>query len=228
MEKYTRAVTFSFDDGNIFDLELVELFNRYGLKCSFNLNSGLYGTGDVWDYHGIQVSKPEVLKPEYYTGHEICIHGLKHLAPTELNREQLLKEFGEDKKNLEGIFGQKIEGAAYAYGCYNELSFAVLRELGILHCRTVESTWDFGPQENMLAYKPAGHFNDANMFDKIDAFFRDETPENRILYIWGHSYECAGDGLWGRMEDIMKAVSGREGVLYAPNTECFRRLGFIR
>ena len=35
-----KAVTFSYDDGVMQDLRLTALFRRYGLKATFNLNSG--------------------------------------------------------------------------------------------------------------------------------------------------------------------------------------------
>ena len=38
-----KAVTFSYDDGVTQDQRLIEIFNRYNLKCTFNLNSGLLG-----------------------------------------------------------------------------------------------------------------------------------------------------------------------------------------
>ena len=34
-----KAVTLSYDDGTIHDVKLSEIINRYGLKCTFNLNS---------------------------------------------------------------------------------------------------------------------------------------------------------------------------------------------
>lgn len=36
-----KAVTFSYDDGIVYDKHLVEILNKYGLKCTFNLNSGV-------------------------------------------------------------------------------------------------------------------------------------------------------------------------------------------
>ncbi len=36
-----KAVTFSYDDGVVYDRRLVGIFNKYGLKCTFNLNSGI-------------------------------------------------------------------------------------------------------------------------------------------------------------------------------------------
>lgn len=38
-----KAITFSYDDGVTQDRRLVELFNRYGVKGTFNLNSELLG-----------------------------------------------------------------------------------------------------------------------------------------------------------------------------------------
>lgn len=37
----TKAITLSFDDGRVEDRKMVETLNRYGIKCTFNLNSGI-------------------------------------------------------------------------------------------------------------------------------------------------------------------------------------------
>lgn len=39
--KYRKALTFSYDDGIEQDRKLVEIFNRYGMKATFNLNTGI-------------------------------------------------------------------------------------------------------------------------------------------------------------------------------------------
>ena len=38
-----KAITLSFDDGVTQDRRLIEILDRYGLKCTFNLNSGFLG-----------------------------------------------------------------------------------------------------------------------------------------------------------------------------------------
>ena len=38
-----KAITFSYDDGVTQDRRLIEIFNRYGLRATFNLNSELLG-----------------------------------------------------------------------------------------------------------------------------------------------------------------------------------------
>lgn len=39
----TRAVTLSFDDGYTDDRKMVKILNDYGMRCTFNLNSGNIG-----------------------------------------------------------------------------------------------------------------------------------------------------------------------------------------
>ena len=38
-----KAVTFSYDDGVSQDVRLIALLDKYGLKATFNLNSGMFG-----------------------------------------------------------------------------------------------------------------------------------------------------------------------------------------
>ena len=45
-----KAVTFSYDDGVTQDRRLIECFNKYGLRGTFNINSGLLGTENVLTY----------------------------------------------------------------------------------------------------------------------------------------------------------------------------------
>jgi hypothetical protein len=39
-----KALTFSYDDGVVEDVRFIELINKYNVKCTFNLNSNLFGT----------------------------------------------------------------------------------------------------------------------------------------------------------------------------------------
>ena len=58
-KQYRKALTFSYDDGNEADVRLVSLLNTYGMKCTFNLNSGL-GSSDIWQYKGADVRRLEL------------------------------------------------------------------------------------------------------------------------------------------------------------------------
>lgn len=46
----SKALTFSFDDGQIQDIRLANLFNKYNLKATFNVSSGLSFKSNYPDY----------------------------------------------------------------------------------------------------------------------------------------------------------------------------------
>ena len=54
---YKKAITFSYDDGVTTDLKLLEIFNKYGMKCTFNLNYGLGPTSGGWECNGKPVNR---------------------------------------------------------------------------------------------------------------------------------------------------------------------------
>ena len=43
-----KAVTFSYDDGVEQDRRLIALFNKYGMKATFNQNSGIQTRADTF------------------------------------------------------------------------------------------------------------------------------------------------------------------------------------
>ncbi|MEI3153536.1 MAG: polysaccharide deacetylase family protein [Eubacteriales bacterium] len=63
------AVTFSYDDGDKADRRLVEIFNNYGMKATFNLIPSRFDGETV-------VSSGEV--SSLYAGHEIACHTYSH------------------------------------------------------------------------------------------------------------------------------------------------------
>lgn len=228
MQGLRKAVTFSFDDGNESDKRLIELLDKYNLKCSFNLNSGLFDKTDTWMYNDcFEVRKLIPFDTAYYKKHEVCVHGLLHRAAVELDDRELYREFYEDKQRLELLFGYPVVGAAYAYGVYDDRVVEQLRNIGLKYCRTVEATDSFDLQTDMLRYKPTCHFRDADVFDKIDRFLELSSDKPQIMYIWGHSYEADGDSCWVRLETIFKRLANHDDIYYGTNTEVFRYMGMI-
>ncbi len=226
--KYRKAVTFSYDDGVESDRKLVEILNRYGMKCSFNLNSGLYHDPEhCWDNHGFEVHRIAEFEPDLYKGHEICIHGSEHLWPSRLSDQELEKEFLQDKETLERLAGQKIVGCAYAFGDYDNRTVAYLKSIGICFSRTTKATHTCDLQEDLLRFNPTAHHNDEELFEVIDRFIEDDSDQPQLLYIWGHSYEFDGLKNWDRMEEICGKLQGHKDILCGTNTEVFRNFGQI-
>ena len=54
-----KVLTMSFDDGRLEDRRLVELFNRYGIRGTFHLNSGIREDKRI----------PAAARKDLYAGH---------------------------------------------------------------------------------------------------------------------------------------------------------------
>lgn len=211
-ENKTKALTFSYDDGQIYDRRLVDIFNRYGLKGTFHLNSGML------DQEGF-VTGGEI--KELYKDHEISCHGVKHKYLNHLPGELLVHELWEDRKRLEELSGRIITGISYAYGEYSDDVVNSLRQLGFQYARTVESTNRFSMPDDFLRWKPTCHHN-GDVLNKADKFL--DTPGYMrlpLFYIWGHSFEFERENSWNLMEELCRKVSNRKDVWYVTNIDYY-------
>ena len=95
-QQYRKAVTFSYDDGNEQDEKLLEIFNDYGMKATFHVNTGLDHDHGTWQYRDrLWVHRLNLRDcPSLYRGHEVAVHGSLHQNLTELSPEALEEELG--------------------------------------------------------------------------------------------------------------------------------------
>lgn len=223
MKKYRKALTFSYDDGIEQDRKLVEIFNKYGMKATFNLNTGIQTPESNFEIEGVYINrmKQEGLE-ELYRGHEIATHGLTHAAPTGMTKEQLDKEFLTDMSNIERIYGTYPVGMAYAYGCVDDEVVKYLKSIGIKYGRTVEASHSFEIPKEPLKLKATCHHDDDMLFELAEKFLKAEPKENEqmLFYVWGHSYEFDVNNNWDRIEEFCKMMSGKADIFYGTNREC--------
>lgn len=215
-----KAITFSYDDGVYQDARLAEIFNRYGMKCTFNLNSGLLDPSNNWTYrkaHCAHMREDELKKA--LAGHEIAVHGAFHLNLSDLSVDEVKKELLDDKNELERMWNTKMMGMAYAYGAFNEDVKKAVKECGLHYARTVIPSHSFEKQTDLLAFNPTCHHNDEKLFELAEKFLSLPSDTPAVFYIWGHSYEFDGDENWDRIEDFCRLVAGKEDVFYGTNTE---------
>lgn len=223
MRKYRKALTFSYDDGIEQDRKLVEIFNKYGMKATFNLNTGIQTPESNFEIEGVYINrmKQEGLE-ELYRGHEIATHGLTHAAPTGMTKEQLDKEFLTDMSSIERIYGTYPVGMAYAYGCVDDEVVKYLKSIGIKYGRTVEASHSFEIPKEPLKLKATCHHDDDMLFELAEKFLKAEPKENEqmLFYVWGHSYEFDVNNNWDRIEEFCKMMSGKADIFYGTNREC--------
>lgn len=231
-----KAFTLSYDDGVIQDRRLAELFRQHGLKCSFNLGSGVLGEQAVRSFpeREIDVSKIRAEEVEtIYRGHEICGHGLYHSALSSIGTPLAMYEIIEDKRRLEAISGRPLKMFAYPFGLYNDKVVEILSLAGYQGARTVHSTHRFDIPEDFLRWDPTCHHDDEGLMELARQFVEDGGYAPMLFYVWGHAYEFDGNDNWQRIEALAEFICRYpEQIWFASNGEiidyvnAYRRLEY--
>lgn len=222
-----KAITFSYDDGVTQDKRLIDIFNKYGLKCTFNINSGLLGTAGLLVRDGVTVAhckpRPEEIK-RIYEGHEIASHSLTHPMLPELSDEEIINEVENDRIALSELAGYEVVGFAYPGGGVNfnrRVAETIKNNTGVKYCRTTVSTHNFEIQSNLFEFRPTvGHHREySDMLKLGKKFIELETDKPALLYIWGHSYEFDIYNRWNEFEEFCKFISNRDDIFYGTNKD---------
>lgn len=227
MNQKLKSITFSYDDGVVQDVRLIELLNRYGLKCTFNLNSELLGTRGMLKRQGQRISHykihPEDVK-SLYDGHEVAVHTLTHPKLIHLEDREVVRQVEQDRLNLSELVGYEVVGMAYPCGGVNndDRTAAIIREnTGVKYCRTTTCTDNFLPQENLFRFNPTSYHLDFDRMMELGQQFLELSPESpQIFYVWGHSYEMDfAPDYWLRLEEFFQLISNRSDIFYGTNQE---------
>lgn len=203
----TKIITLSYDDGRIHDRRLVEILNKYNMKSTFHLNSGLIKT----ERH---INMDEI--PTLYANHEVASHGEFHASMNLIPTQNIAHEIVEDRRILESYCGYPVRGCSYPNGYSHQKYADVLSCCGIEYSRTVNNTGKFGLPYDFLLWDPTCHHRDA--ISKGTQFIN-QKPNATLLYVWGHSYEFHENNNWELIEEFCKIVSGHENIWYATNIE---------
>lgn len=223
-----KAVTFSYDDGATQDIRLIELLNKYALKCTFNLNSELLGKPGILIRENQRISHykihPEDVK-YVYDGHEVAAHTLTHPKLTKLVDKEIIYQVEQDRINLSELVGYEVVGMAYPCGGTNNddrVAEVIKNNTGIRYCRTITNTDSFDPQDNLYRFNPnVYHILEFDRLMEMGRRFVElSTDKPQIFYIWGHSFEmdyCPD--YWIKLEEFFRLISNRDDIFYGTNAE---------
>ena len=218
-----KALTLSYDDGVEQDVQLIDILDKHGIRCTFNLNSGCWAAeGTVYPKGHIhrRMSASQVKALYANPNHEVAAHCLTHASLTELNAGQIAHEVLADRENLENMFGGLVRGLAYPFGSFSDAVVDALKATGAAYARTVVSTNNTEIPADWLRLHPTCHHNAPNLPQLCDRFLADTVPfGSRLFYLWGHSYEFEADNNWQVIIDFCEKMGGREDIWYATNIE---------
>lgn len=222
-----KSVTFSYDDGVTQDIRLIELLNKYGLKCTFNLNSELLSHKGMLVREGQRISHYKVHTEDVktiYDGHEVAVHTLTHPNLTKCDDAEVIRQVETDRLNLSELVGYEVAGMAYPCGGVNNddrVADIIKKNTGVKYSRTITTNNSFDLQENLYRFNPTVYHLDFEEVMSLGQKFIElqvETP--KILYIWGHSYEMDfGADYWVKLEEFFKLISNKDDIFYGTNKE---------
>ena len=178
--KKLKAVTFSFDDGVAQDKRLIEIFDRYNLKCTFNINSGwfgkrflhqamLFGKMTQFDIHRL----PENEIAGVYKNHEVAAHSVSHPMLTELPDNEVIAELRNDATALEKPAMALV---------YDPKISAFMESLSQPDCVNVESM-DFDKAKNIIEQVIEQKDERQLLLHETNALMRRKAEENARLAI---------------------------------------------
>ena len=221
----SKVLTLSYDDGVVQDIRLIKILDKYGIKATFNINSGLYLSEDVnrEKFYG-RMKLSEAKELYINSGHEVAVHAFTHPFLEKLKTDEILTEILKDRKNIEKQYGTIARGMAYPFGTYNNEVIECLKKCGICYSRTVKSTEGFKFPENWLELNPTCHHSNPKLMELAKKFVEEKSnyiSDNWLFYLWGHSYEFDNNDNWEVIEKFAEYVGGRDDIWYATNIEIY-------
>ena len=210
------AETSSWDDGCIHDPRLLEIFNRHGLRGTFNLNSGLLRGEGRDDPFYIEESRVRDL----YTDHEVAAHSLIHPNLWTLSDDLVFHQLLEDRRRLEQLAGRAVTGLAFpcGRGGDDERLEAIARRAGLRTARASNSRGVFAAPTNWMRWGTAGHCADGldALWDRFEAM----PVHDKVFFWFGHSHEFEHRLGWDLVESFAARIAPAN-VWHATNREIY-------
>lgn len=224
-EGRAKALTLSYDDGVEQDIRFIGIIDKYGLKCTFNINSGNYAPeGKVYPEGTIHRRMTKQMCTDLYanSGHEVAVHAYTHPWLEKLSPAQVAYEIVKDRETLEEQFGCIVRGMAYPYGTYNDDVVRVLADCGIAYSRTTKSTEKFDIPTDWLRMPATCHHSTPRLMELAKTFVENKKMDKpQLFYLWGHTYEFEEKDNWNVIEEFAEYIGGRDDIWYATNIEIY-------
>lgn len=194
----------SFDDGTIWDRQFVALLNKYDMKATFNLNSGLEDF--VWQYEDRFPVRRQVLADtvDLYQGHEVASHSLHHHWLNTLTPPQLSREVGDDCAALKQLFGLEEIGFGVPFTACDGREVNIIRKF-VRYIRLSAFSDNFAPPADPYHIPIHALYNQPDIRDRIAAFAESQLPVS-LFVMAGHSYELEVLDHWGYMEELLQYI----------------------
>lgn len=203
------SITFSLDDGSIFDYRLAAYFAKYNLEATFylpvNWRKYLLAKG----IEPMTIEQAQELSEKFIIGS----HGVDHHLLTRVDNYLQDREIKESRIILQDMFDQPIRSFCYPRGYYDATILEKVAEAGYTSARTVK-VGNIYPAENRLETVTTAHIGYDRAEYGTDWYTYAEGQLQRgldqadtrpiRLHFWGHGEEIHRQGEWDRVLKFLK------------------------
>ena len=187
-----KALTLSYDDGVTQDRQLLRILEKYGLRCTFNINSGCFAEAHAFfdeqknrTFPHVRLRASEIAA--VYAGHEVAVHTCTHPALRNLSDDAILREVEDDRKTLSELCGYDVVGMAYPGGTRfvtPHIADLIRENTPIRYARTTTSTHAFDLPEDPLWLNPSVHHVETEkLFELAERFLALEPQTPQLFYV---------------------------------------------
>lgn len=231
-----KYITTSWDDGHVLDFKLADLLNKYNLPGTFYIPKSNAEH---------EVMTPQQVA-ELAKGFEIGGHTLSHIRLHTTDNQTLEYEIAGSYNWLSDLLGDAPVSFCFPGGVFHNEAVAVVYKSGYKVARTTELLSTKTQLHNRLtpttlqvyehtAFTYTKHLVKRGRLTNLIQWLNNaslqklpsltETYLNRVekyggcFHLWGHSWEIEELSLWGKLEELFRIMSNREGFSYVANKE---------
>ena len=218
-----KVVTLSYDDGVVQDIRLSEIAKKYGLKVTFNINTGIYCPEEKTreKFYG-RMKLSEAKELYINSGNEVAVHAYTHPFLEQFTENEIINEIMTDRNNISEQYGCIANGMAYPFGTYDDRVTDILRKCGIAYSRTTKTTEKFDFPRDWITLHPTCHHKNPRLMELAEEFVKGNRWGNSTMfYLWGHSYEFDDNDNWEIIEKFAEFIGNRDDIWYATNIEVY-------
>ncbi len=230
-----KVITTSWDDGHVLDFRLAELLTKYNLPCTFYIPK-----------HNAEheVMLPEQVS-ELAKSFEIGGHTINHIRLHSKHEAFLQNEIRGCYNWLSDLLGEAPQAFCFPGGVFHQKAVDVVFQTGFTMARTTEllSTQFFNKNQltpttlqvfehsattyakhllkrrrlaNLMQWLSSGSLQ--KLEGLTESYLNRIEKNGGCFHLWGHSWEIEEFGLWEKLEELFRIISGRTDFVYVSNS----------
>src|SRR3989344_4349140 len=212
--------TTSWDDGDVLDLKLSQMLDRYNVKGTFYITQ---------NYRGERLSEKEISHLALH--HEVGAHTLTHPDLRRISKEEKKKEICGSKDWLEKILNKEVLMFCYPFGYYDSETdaFQMPTTLQVYpfpfrkknddtyYWRYLLQPWR--ERSGQLHELGLSYLSITSWGKAARKILELSASHDIVFHLWGHSWEIEKYGMWQELEELLKSVDSIEMRSYCTNGE---------